>query len=131
MRDDGRNGVDRPKHHDPGVSPMHEVQRAEVSLMLTKHSGLRAEIEITNRGLLSVAALVFLVLLSTAVLVNVALLAGRRRRCPRTRLAVLAETEIGVDRVGAYHRRKSSADILMLSSILIAKSAFLSPFKSA
>jgi len=32
-------------------SSMCEVQRAEVSLMVTKDSGLRAAAEITNRGL--------------------------------------------------------------------------------
>ncbi|WP_276120076.1 hypothetical protein [Pararhizobium qamdonense] len=80
MRDGKASGVDQQKHQGPRVSPMREVQRAEVSLMLTKHSGLRAEAEITNRGLLSVGALVSSILLSTAVLVHVAVLAGRRRR---------------------------------------------------
>jgi hypothetical protein len=59
---------------------MYEVQRAEVSLMVTKDSGLRATAEITNRGLLSVAVLVSSILLSTAVLVHVAITADRRRR---------------------------------------------------
>jgi len=79
MRDGGPNVVDQKKHQARCVSPIHDVQRAEVSLMVTRHNGLRAEVEITNRGLLSVAALVSSILLSTAVLVNVAVLAGRRR----------------------------------------------------
>ncbi len=79
MRDGGPNVVDQKNHQAPCVSPIHDVQRAEVSLMVSRHSGLRAEVEITNRGLLSVAALVSSILLSTAVLVHVAVLAGRRR----------------------------------------------------
>ena len=79
MSDGGQNVVDQKKHQAPGVSSIHDVQRAEVSLMVTRHSGLRAEVEITDRGLLSVAALVSSILLSTAVLVHVAVLAGRRR----------------------------------------------------
>jgi hypothetical protein len=67
---------------DDGAPPvsMYEVQRAEVSLMVTKDCGLRATSEITNRGLVSVAALVSSILLSTAVLVHVAVIADRRRR---------------------------------------------------
>jgi hypothetical protein len=61
-------------------SSTHEVQRAEVSLMVAKHSGFRVKAEITNRGLLSVAALVSSILLSTAVLVHVAVTADRRKR---------------------------------------------------
>jgi hypothetical protein len=45
---------------------------AEVSLMINKRAGLKARAEITTGGLLSVAALVSTVLLSTAVLVHVA-----------------------------------------------------------
>ncbi len=59
---------------------MYEIQRAEVSLMATKDSGFRAKVEITNRGLLSVAVVVSSILLSTAVLVHVAVTADRRRR---------------------------------------------------
>ena len=71
-----------PIHKDDNAyrSSTNEVQRAEVSLMVTKDSGFRATAEITNRGLLSVAALVSSILLSTAVLVHVAVTAQRRRR---------------------------------------------------
>ena len=61
-------------------SPLAEVQRAEVSLMVTKESGFRARAEITNRGLLSVGVLVSSILLSTAVLVHAAVLAERGAR---------------------------------------------------
>lgn len=61
-------------------SPLSDVQRAEVSLMVTRNSGLRAEAQITNGGLLSVAVLVSTILLSTAALVHVAVTADRRRR---------------------------------------------------
>ena len=47
-------------------------QHANAAIMVTKDAGLSAEIEITNGGLLSVAALVSSILLSTAVLVHVA-----------------------------------------------------------
>ncbi|KQQ38780.1 hypothetical protein ASG19_07150 [Rhizobium sp. Leaf306] len=72
--------VSTQKDGDSSPSSMYEVQRAEVSLMVTKDSGLRAKAEITNRGLLSVAVLVSSILLSTAVLVHVAITADRRRR---------------------------------------------------
>jgi hypothetical protein len=55
-----------------------EIQRAEVSLMLTRDMGWKATAEITNRGLLSVAVLVSSILLSTAVLVHVAARSSRR-----------------------------------------------------
>ena len=54
------------------------MQRAEVSLMVTKDAGLRARAEITSGGLLAVAGLVSAILLSTAVLVHVAVRASRR-----------------------------------------------------
>ncbi|NSY14791.1 hypothetical protein [Agrobacterium vitis] len=47
-------------------------QHANALIMVTNDAGLSAEIEITNGGLLSVAALVSSILLSTAVLVHVA-----------------------------------------------------------
>jgi hypothetical protein len=54
---------------------------ADVSLMVSKRAGLKARAEITTGGLLSIAALVSTILLSTAVLVHVARdAAGSRRR---------------------------------------------------
>jgi hypothetical protein len=55
-------------------------QRAEVSLMLNPEAGFKAKAEITNGGLLSIAALVSSILLSTTVLVHVAIRDGKRRR---------------------------------------------------
>lgn len=52
---------------------------ADVSLMINKHAGLKARAEISTGGLLSVAALVSTILLSTAVLVHVATNGPRRR----------------------------------------------------
>ncbi len=51
---------------------------AEVSLMVTKDVGLKARAEITSGGLLAVAGLVSAILLSTAVLVHVAVRDSRR-----------------------------------------------------
>lgn len=63
--------------------PFHaQRQRAEVSLMLRPDAGFRARAEITNGGLLSIAVLVSSILLSTAVLVHVAVQDGRRSRFP-------------------------------------------------
>jgi hypothetical protein len=57
--------------HDGGhVDFLNQRQHAEVSLALT--AGLKASAQITNGGLLSIAALVSTILLSTAVLVHVA-----------------------------------------------------------
>lgn len=53
---------------------------ADVSLMVSKRAGLKARAEITTGGLLSVAALVSTILLSTAVLVHVARDAAWSRR---------------------------------------------------
>ncbi|PYE38801.1 hypothetical protein DFI02_1382 [Rhizobium sp. PP-F2F-G20b] len=81
MSEDRSNGLSETKRHDVGATfDGRDVQRAEVSLMVTKDSGLRATAEITNRGLLSVAVLVSSILLSTAALVHVAATAKGRRR---------------------------------------------------
>lgn len=53
-------------------------QRAELSLMITRDSGLTMRTEMTSSGLLAVAALVSTILLSTAVLVHVAVKDSRR-----------------------------------------------------
>lgn len=58
-------------------------QRAEVSLMVGRNAGFKAKAEITNGGLLSIAALVSSILLTTTVLVHVAVRDGKR---PRWRL---------------------------------------------
>lgn len=47
-------------------------QHAEVALAFTETAGLKAGAQMTNGGLLSIAALVSTILLSTAVLVHVA-----------------------------------------------------------
>jgi hypothetical protein len=65
-----------------GVRPafLSDRQRAEVSLAVTKKSGLSARAEISNGGLLSIAVLVSSILLSTAVLVHVATRDATRRK---------------------------------------------------
>jgi hypothetical protein len=56
-----------------GSTPTHgERQRAEVEISFTKNVGLRASVDVSSVGLLSIAALVSSILLSTAVLVHVA-----------------------------------------------------------
>lgn len=56
-----------------GSTPTHgDRQRAEVEISFTKNGGLRASVDISSGGLLSIAALVSTILLSTAVLVHVA-----------------------------------------------------------
>ena len=63
--------------------PFHaQRQRAEVSLMVRPDAGFRARAEITNGGLLSIAVLVSSILLSTSVLVHVAVRDGKRSRFP-------------------------------------------------
>lgn len=57
-------------------------QRAEISLMFGSNAGLRASADISNGGLLSIAALVSGVLLTTTVLVHVAMREGKRPRWP-------------------------------------------------
>ncbi|MFN7089251.1 MAG: hypothetical protein ACK4P4_01690 [Allorhizobium sp.] len=47
-------------------------QLAEIELRVTKEAGFRAKVDVSNGGLLSIAALVSGILLSTAVLVHVA-----------------------------------------------------------
>ncbi|MBW6425207.1 hypothetical protein KX729_27610 [Rhizobium sp. XQZ8] len=54
------------------VGFLNQRQHAEVSLAFTETAGLKAGAQITNGGLLSIAALVSTILLSTAVLVHVA-----------------------------------------------------------
>jgi hypothetical protein len=71
--------LDGRKTDESRLTALRDVQRAEVSLMVTKDSGLKAKAEITTGGLLSIAALVSSILLSTAVLVQVAANARRRR----------------------------------------------------
>ena len=60
-------------------------QTASVSFNLTKHSGLRAEAELSERGIYAVAALVSVVLLSTAVLVFVAVRESGRAKAQMTK----------------------------------------------
>jgi hypothetical protein len=50
----------------------------EASLMMTRDAGLKIRTEMTPRGVLSVAVLVSSILLSTAVLVKVAVDSARR-----------------------------------------------------
>jgi hypothetical protein len=60
----------------PGISNQLEMtphrQRAEVELNFTRTAGLRAKVDVSNSGLLSIAALVSGIIISTAVLVHVA-----------------------------------------------------------
>ena len=56
-----------------GSIPTHgERQRAEVEIIVTKNASMRASVDVSSGGLLSIAALVSSILLSTAVLVHVA-----------------------------------------------------------
>lgn len=55
-------------------------QRAELSMMFNKDAGLKAKVEVSNGGLLSIAALVSSILLTTSVLVHVAVRDGKRSR---------------------------------------------------
>ena len=70
--------------HGPELSTMpgflSERQKAEVSLKVTKDAGFSAKAEITNGGLLSIAVLASSILLSTAVLVHVAVKGGKTRK---------------------------------------------------
>ncbi|WP_064713462.1 hypothetical protein [Rhizobium bangladeshense] len=60
----------------PGISNQLELgqhrQRAEVELNFTNTAGFRTKVDVSNSGLLSIAALVSSILVSTAVLVHVA-----------------------------------------------------------
>ena len=53
-------------------------QTAEASFMLTKNVGMKAKVDISSGGLLSVTALVSGILLATSVLVHVAVRDGKR-----------------------------------------------------
>ena len=71
----------------PGMTATHQSflaqrQHAEVSLMLGRDAGFKARAEITNGGLLSIAALVSSILLTTTVLVHVAVRDGKRLHSP-------------------------------------------------
>ncbi len=72
---------------EPGLTASHQPflaqrQHAEVSLMFGRDAGFKARAEITNGGLLSIAALVSSILLTTTVLVHVAVRDGKRPRWP-------------------------------------------------
>ncbi len=58
--------------HVGSIPPHGDRQRAEVEISFTKNAGLRASVDVSSGGLLSIAALVSSILLSTAVLVHVA-----------------------------------------------------------
>jgi hypothetical protein len=69
--------LDQPGHHIMGKSKdalpaTADRQRARASLMITRNAGMTAEAEWTATGMLSIAALVSSILLSTAVIVRVA-----------------------------------------------------------
>jgi hypothetical protein len=49
-------------------------------MMFNKDAGLKAKVEVSNGGLLSIAALVSSILLTTSVLVHVAVRDGKRSR---------------------------------------------------
>ena len=55
-----------------------DEQTGELSLRLGKNAGLDLKLRLTTRGVLAVAALVSSILLSTAVLVGVAVDQGKR-----------------------------------------------------
>jgi hypothetical protein len=79
-------------------SPLRDVQRAEMSLMATRNSGLRAEAQITNGGLMSVAVLVSSILLSTAVLVHAAvtlIVGGNSLRAGPSDKNISKKTKVG------------------------------------
>lgn len=71
----GKNGPEL--RRTPGF--LAERQKAEISLKVTRDAGFTAKAEITNGGLLSIAVLVSSILLSTAVLVHVAVKEGKAR----------------------------------------------------
>lgn len=81
--DPGRGYDDRLEEQTPPGrrrSFLEQRQYAEASLMFSKRVGFKAKAEITNGGLLSIAALVSSILLTTTVLVHVAVSDGKRRR---------------------------------------------------
>ncbi len=66
-----------------GASPagfLNQRQHAKVSLAFSETAGLKANAKITNDGLLSIAAVVSTILLSTAVLVEVATRGAHSKR---------------------------------------------------
>ena len=76
---------DQPLEDDGSAAPsprafLAQRQRAEVSLMVGRNAGFRAKAEFTNGGVLSIAALVSSILLTTTVLVHVAVRDGKRSR---------------------------------------------------
>jgi hypothetical protein len=60
-----------------------ERQRTEVEISVTKNARLRASVDVSSGGLLSIAALVSSILLSTAVLVHVATRDARSKSLSR------------------------------------------------
>ncbi|WP_267386267.1 hypothetical protein [Sphingomonas sp. GC_Shp_3] len=64
----------------PGRRPAHH--RANVTLALGRYAGLSATVKVTSGGLISIAGLVSTVLLSTAVLVHVAVRTGAQSLDP-------------------------------------------------
>ncbi len=54
------------------ISTRGQRQRAEVEISFTQNARFRASVDVSSGGLLSIAALVSSILLSTAVLVHVA-----------------------------------------------------------
>ena len=71
------------KGSEAGHSP--ETLRARMSLKLGRFVDFEADTEVTSAGLLSVAALVSGILLSTSVLVAAAIRESRRDPTPRLR----------------------------------------------
>ncbi|WP_337266174.1 hypothetical protein [Oryzifoliimicrobium ureilyticus] len=76
---DNTRAVDE-NDHSTMQAFLSQTQQAEVSLTINKDAGFRAKAQITNGGLLSVAVLVSSILLTTSVLVHVAIRDGKRRR---------------------------------------------------
>jgi hypothetical protein len=66
------DGDDELESHVQVLPASQERQRAEVEVIVTHGVGFRAKVDLTTGGLLSIAALVSGILLSTAVIVHVA-----------------------------------------------------------
>jgi hypothetical protein len=84
---DIESGFEDARADVPGVAGenvpfLAQRQHAAASFMFSKNAGFKAKADITNGGLISIAALVSSILLSTAVLVHVAVRDGKRRRLP-------------------------------------------------
>ena len=75
----GQNDAERTSH----LPFLAQRQHAAVSLTVSKDAGFRAEATITNGGLLSIAALVSSILLTTSVLVHVAASGAKHSRWRR------------------------------------------------